>query len=174
MARSYWIMRAMTIKTVLAAAALTLTLAACHPTEQNYKAAYDKSVSRTKENVGLEAYNKVIEENNRNNYTVNGDSIRLLIDRCNVVDGKPDEVKRYSVIVAEFKQKFNATSYRDRLRSELQQPAYIVWTATDQKYLVAVRGFDSAAEAAAFVKGISHKMKKLPPLVKKVWVLQRN
>ena len=40
-----------------------LALAACHPTEQNYKDAYDKSVSRTKENVGLEAYNKVIEEN---------------------------------------------------------------------------------------------------------------
>ncbi len=167
-------MKAMTIKTVLAAAAAALTLTACHPTEQNYKAAYDKSVSRTKENVGLEAYNKVIEENNRNTYTVNGDSIRLIIDRCNVVDGKPDEVMPYSVIVAEFKQKFNATSYRDRLRSELQQPAYIVWTATDQKYCVAVRGFDSAAEAASFIKGIDHKMKKLPPLVKKVWVLQRN
>ena len=154
------------------AVAALMAMASCHSNEANYKAAYDKAVDKTKEGVGLEAYTKVLEERNRNNYTVNGDSLRLILDRCNIVDGKAEEVKQYSVVVAEFKQKFNATSLRDRLRTEEKLPAYLVYTATDKKYCVIASGFDDVAEATDFVKNISKKM-KIKPLVPKVWVLQK-
>lgn len=155
----------------MAIAALA-SMASCHSTEANYKAAYDKAVDRTKDGVGLEVYNKVLEERNRDNYIVNGDSLRMVLDRCNIVDGKPDEVRPYGVVVAEFKQKFNATSLRNRLRTEEKLPAYVVFTGSEQKYCVVASGFDEAADAAAFVKNISKKM-KIKPLVPKVWVLQR-
>ena len=67
----------------MAIAALA-SMASCHSTEANYKAAYDKAVNRTKDGVGLEVYNKVIEERNRDNYIVNGDSLRMVLDRCNI------------------------------------------------------------------------------------------
>lgn len=155
----------------MAIAALA-SMASCHSTEANYKAAYDKAVDRTKDGVGLEVYNKVLEERNRDNYIVNGDSLRMVLDRCNIVDGKPDEVRPYGVVVAEFKQKFNATSLRNRLRTEEKLSAYVVFTGSEQKYCVVASGFDEAADAAAFVKNISKKM-KIKPLVPKVWVLQR-
>ncbi len=154
------------------AVAALMTMASCHSNEANYKAAYDRAVDRTKDGVGLEAYTKVLEERNRNNYMVNGDSLRMILDHCNIVDGKSEEVMTYSVVVAEFKQKFNATSLRNRLRDEEKLPAYVVYTASEKKYCVVASGFDEAAGAAAFVKSIGKRM-KIKPLVPKVWVLQR-
>lgn len=144
----------------------------CHTTEANYKAAYDKAVEKTKEGMGLDVYNRVLEESRRNTYVINGDSLRLIPEHANIVDGKPEEVKRYNVIAAEFTQRFNALSYRDRLRKEDHRPAYVLWQATDQKYLVVTEGFDDAAQAAELVKNYRRKV-KLKALVPKVWVLQK-
>ena len=49
------------------AAAITLlfALSACHTTEENYKASYDKAVEKTKEGIGADTYAKIVAEQNR-------------------------------------------------------------------------------------------------------------
>ena len=79
---------------LLAVAVLMLGAVGCKTSEENYKAAYDKAVARTQENVGLEAYDKVQAEKRRYTEVVNGDSVRVVRAHCNIVDGQHADVKK--------------------------------------------------------------------------------
>lgn len=89
---------------LLAMLAAILGLASCHTTEANYKAAYDKAVEKTRENMGEDNYAHMQAARMAYTEVVNGDSVRLLRSFCNIVDGKPTDVKKYSIVVAMFDQ----------------------------------------------------------------------
>ena len=154
---------------LLAMLAAILGLASCHTTEANYKAAYDKAVEKTRENMG-DAHMQAA----RMAYTevVNGDSVRLLRSFCNIVDGKPTDVKKYSIVVAMFDQVINARSYRDRLHTKEGFDSYIVYTAKDKKYCVVAQGYDNKGQAAAFVTHIDEYM-HMRVLVPRAWILEK-
>ena len=78
---------------LLAMLAAILGLARCHTTEANYKAAYDKAVEKTRENMGEDNYAHMQAARMAYTEVVNGDSVRLLRSFCNIVDGKPTDVK---------------------------------------------------------------------------------
>lgn len=161
---------------LLLLAAFALALVGCKTSEENYKAAYDKAVARTQENVGQEAYDKVQAEKRRYTEVVNGDSVRVVRAFCNIVDGTAADVKKYSVVVAVFDQLINARSYRDRLREQEGFESYVVINNTDKKYHVILQGFDDKPQAAAFIRNLQDnpafiKMKILVPIP---WILERR
>lgn len=157
---------------LLVALVMALALVGCHTTEENYKKAYDKAVERTRENAGEENYD--LQKAAKMAYTevVNGDSVRLLRSFGNIIDGTPEQFKKYSVIVAEFDQIINARSYRDRLHQKEGFESYLVYTVKDKKYCVAVQGFDEKDVAVAFLTHLDQYM-KMKVLVPRVWILQR-
>jgi hypothetical protein len=151
--------------------ALLLGLSACHTTEANFKASYDMALQKQKEGIGEDTYNKIQAEKNKNNEVVNGDSVRIVASYANVIDDKPSVASRYGVVVAEFKQMFNAQSYRDRLKTEEGYPSYVLYSNREQQYCVIVKGFEDKTVAAAFLKDIKRHV-KIKILVEHPWILE--
>lgn len=156
----------------LVAAAMIITITSCHSNEMNYKAAYDKAMEKYRDGVGTDEYERILAEKTRPNYVVNGDSIKLETMRVNVTDDSATVMKNYSVIVAQFKQKFNAITLRDRLHKEEGFPSYVLFGGPEKKYYVAVKGFEELDVAAAFVKTID-KSVKIKILEPRAWILER-
>ena len=151
---------------------VALLLTACHTSEENYKAAYDKAKERTRENMGANTYDMVQAEKMRPTVVIDGDSVRLLRAYCNVVDDKAANTKKFSVVVAEFDQLINARSYRDRLKQNEGFPSYVLYTNRDKKYCVVAQAYDTKEEAARFIRNISQHM-KMKVLVPRPYILQR-
>ena len=158
-------------KILLALACVSL-LWSCHSTEANYKESYDKAVAQSRTGEKGEKYQHDLQVRQQNNYAVDGDSIRLLRRHFNIVDDKDSVVKTYGVVVAEFQQKFNAQSYRDRLRKEEHLESYVVYIASTRQYCVVAQGYDDLSVAATFARN-PEKYMKLKVLVPKAWVLVR-
>lgn len=156
---------------LLLSAILLVVASSCHSNEQNYRQAYDKAIQKKKETIGTETLAKIEAEQQRRNVAVYGDSLRLLRDYARVIDGKRDVAKRYSVVVAEFKQVINARGYRDRLKSEEGFDSYILQRSAPDTYLVVVKGFDKLDVAAAFLKNI-HSYVKIKIMVAEPWVFE--
>lgn len=152
--------------------ALAAVLWSCHSTEANYKESYDKAVAASRTGEKGVLYQQELESRKMANYEVDGDSIRLLRNYFNAVDDKNDVIKQYSVVVAEFKQKFNAQSYRDRLRQEGHN-SYVVYLSDKKLYCVVAEGYDDLSTAATFVKN-PEKYMKIKVLVPRAWVLSRR
>ena len=87
------------------------------------------------------------------------------------IDVSREETKLYSVILAEFKQRANARSMRDRLIAKGHK-SYVLYYATDKLYYVVVEGFDTAEEAAAFIHDADKKV-KMKVNLSKLWILKR-
>ena len=151
---------------------IALTLWSCHSTEANYKESYDKAVAASRSGEKGIIYQQELESRMMANFEVDGDSIRLLRNYFNAVDDKNDVIKKYSVVVAEFKQKFNAQSYRDRLRQEGHN-SYVVYISEKKLYCVVAEGYDDLSTAATFVKN-PEKYMKMKVLSPRAWVLTRK
>lgn len=156
---------------ILILIAVAVAFWSCHSTEANYKDSYDKAVAASRTGEKGEQYIHDLENRKKGNYVVDGDSIRLLRHKFNVVDDKNDVVKKYNVVVAEFKQKFNAVSYRDRLRNE-GHSSYVVYIAAKKLYCVVAEGYDDISTAATFANN-PEKYMKLKVMVPRAWVLVR-
>lgn len=160
------------MKRLLYLIAVALFITACHTSEENYKAAYDKAKERTRENMGANAYDMAQAEKMRPTEIINGDSVRLLRAYCNVVDDKVANTKKFGVVVAEFDQLINARSYRDRLKNNEGFPAYIVYTNREKKYCVVAQAYDTKEPAALFIRNIATHM-KMKVLLPRPYILQR-
>ncbi len=123
-----------------------------------------------RDGVDAETYARIEAEKERNTAVVAGDSLRLITDRVNIVDDEPSTMKPYGVVIGEYKQLFNARSFRDRLKKE-GQPAYVVMNG-ERMYFVVARGFDTSVEAAEFLKDVRNKIKMKIP-IEKPWILAR-
>ena len=158
--------------TLLTLMAALLALTGCHSNEANYKAAYDKAMQKHQEGIGTEQQRMIDAEARRYTEVIDGDSVRLLHLYANVALDSAHVAHRYSVVIAAFKQQFNAQNMRDRLRSEEGYPSYILFGGTERKYYVVVKGFDDKHVAAAFLKTLDQhlKMSILEPVP---WILER-
>ena len=157
---------------ILLLATVVAGLWSCHTTEANYKESYDKAVAASRTGEKGEKYQQELASRMKNNYVVDGDSIRLLRHYFSIVDDKVEIIKNYGVVVAEFKQKFNAQSYRDRLRSEEGLQSYVVYVSKNKTYCVVAQGYDDLSVAATFARN-PEKYMKMKILVPKAWVLSR-
>lgn len=155
-----------------AAMSFALTFFSCKTSEANYRAAYDITSQhvRAREAVDSATYGKILAEKHEATAVVAGDSVRLVTHRVNIVDDEYSTMKRYGVVVGEYKQAFNARSFRDRLKGE-GKPAYVV-IDPQKLYYVIVHGFDTSAEAAAYLKRLDKEVKMRIP-IETPWILAR-
>ena len=98
---------------IFIALAVVAALWSCHSSEKNYRESYEKAIALNRTGERGEKYQQELANRTHNNYVVDGDSIRLRYLHFNVTDDKPEVVKKYGVVVAEFQQKFNALSCSD-------------------------------------------------------------
>jgi len=152
--------------------AFVALLCSCHSNEKNYRESYEKAIELNRTGERGEQYELDLARRKQNNYVVDGDSVRLLSEHFNTVDDKPAVIKDYSVVVAEFQQKFNALSCRDRLREKENLNSYVVYVSSKKTYCVVAEGYDDISVAATFVK-TPEKYMKMPVLVPKAWILTR-
>jgi len=148
-----------------------LALTACHSNEQNYREAYEKAKQSRRESVGAETLAKIEAEKQRNTMIVNGDSLRLMRYHATVALDSADVAHRYNVVVATFKQRINARSYRDRLRQEEGHPSYILNGGPEISYYVIVRGYDDLDSAATFLRDIDQHA-RIKILEEKPWIFE--
>ncbi|MCM1332228.1 MAG: SPOR domain-containing protein [Bacteroides sp.] len=139
-------------------AAIMWAATGCKTTEANYRAAYEvaKEKSAEKSPVDGTIYDQMRREAIDSRLIVDGDSIPMVTAQIATVPGysTPQDVKRYSVVINQFKQVFNAKSQVDRLRASGYSGALLVVTAEPLYYVVAA-GADSAEEAAVLFKKVS-------------------
>lgn len=155
---------------IFIALAVVAALWSCHSNEKNYRESYEKAIALNRTGERGEKYQQELAYRTHNNYVVDGDSIRLRYLHFNITDDKPEVVKKYGVVVAEFQQKFNALSCRDRLRTKENKDSYVVYVKSENTYLVVAEGYDDISVAATFVKN-PEKYMKMPVLVPKAWVV---
>lgn len=157
---------------IVVAMIMALSFNSCKTSEKNYKAAYDITMNkkRAMEETDSETYGKILAEKNQATAIVNGDSVKLVTEYVNMVDDSPKLLKKYNVVVGEYKQIFNARSFRDRLKAENKQ-SYVVMDAK-RMYFVVAEGFDTSSEAAEYLKNI-HKNVKMRIPIENPWILKR-
>ncbi len=142
----------------------------CKSSEANYRAAYDTTIARQREKEGVDSatYARIEAERTANTTMISGDSVRMVTDRVNIVDGTLSDLKPYGVVVGEYKQLFNARSFRNRLKGK-GHPSYVVKNSESTYYVIA-KGFDTAPEAAAYLDTVARTLEIRIP-IPKPWIL---
>lgn len=152
---------------------MLLSAASCKTTEENYKAAYDIAVRRQESGAGQDVSSFITREKRLNEYKQIGtDSVRIVIENVSIIDNPGKDIEKYGVVVGEFKQVFNAKSYRDRINNtenNSDSPAFVVMN-TMKKYYVIYRSFNTKTEAAAFLKDKNNF--KIKTQIDEVWILE--
>lgn len=152
---------------------LLLSVASCKTTEENYKAAYDIAVKKQESGAGKEVSTIISQEKRKREYQLIGnDSIRVKTEYISIIDGPVNNVEKYGIVVGEFKQVFNARSYRNRINNienDSVNPAFVVMNRMKQYYVI-YRSFESKNAAAAFMKNESNF--KVRNKAKETWILE--
>lgn len=152
---------------------MLLSAASCKTTEENYKAAYDIAIRRQETGAGQDVSSFITREKRLNEYKQIGtDSVRIVIENVSIIDNPVTNVGKYGVVVGEFKQVFNAKSYRNRINNtenNSDAPAFVVMN-TMKKYYVIYRSFNTKTEAATFLKDKNNF--KIKNQIDEVWILE--
>lgn len=137
---------------ILLIAAL-ISMSACKTTEENYRKAYQSAVDRQNEGYTDDELASMAREEAIPRSVFKGDSIPLKGIYVNTVklDPPTPAAERYNVVVATFKQKFNALSVLDRLRQGGYTDARLL-VDKDQLLYVAAVSTPSLDEAVAALR----------------------
>lgn len=133
------------MKILKVGAALVIAMTAlfsCKTTEANYRAAYEKTVAARDSVEQLENTIYGQERRRMQSATVSTDSGAVEVRRqyVRVTEGggaMPEQLRRFNVVVAQFKQRFNALSMRERLADGAYPTAFVVETSEPYYYVVA-------------------------------------
>lgn len=147
----------------------------CKTTEKNYREAYEKVMHKRNEGVDS-AQAAAMQLENSVPVSDAGDGIRLPMKSEFVMitpdgGGLRESLKKFSVVVGVFRQKFNALSMRERLIDNGYPGAFVVNTSAKEYYVIASSS-DSPAEARDILEKASSDsgMVLRSPLP---WVLRR-
>lgn len=147
---------------ICAAAVLLSALYSCKTTEENYRAAYEKTIAARDSVAAVENTIYGAERRRMQSATVATDSGAVEVNRLRVkVTGAANEggggdggaagatvqLRRFNVVAAQFKQRFNAMSMCGRLAAAGYPDAFVVETA-EPYYYVVVASYADAADAA--------------------------
>ncbi len=131
----------------------------CKPSEKNYRTAYERAVARDSDNVtpfDQTIYNRYRGQARDVDVVVNGDTVPTRVFRVTVTKdggGIREWLKRYSVVVAEFKQLFNAQSLRGRYVDAGYARTFLVQNGEPYYYILAGSS-DNLAEMVALADSI--------------------
>lgn len=133
------------MRKLLLIAAIILTLSGCKTTEENYRKAYDLATQGDKN-----AQSDIPE--------ISGEEVKVQwAEYVTFTDGcgaDKADFKKHCVVVAQFKQVFNAKAMRNRL-AEGKYPHAIVINDREKTYYVVAAAFDTRAEAENALENVS-------------------
>lgn len=159
---------------IYVAGVVILALPACKTTEANYRAAYETAKERSRSgNLDSTVYARIRKEARPSTVKVGNDTLPLVTQNVKLTaDGASAgaPLRRYNLVVAQFKQIFNARSMKKRLVDGGYPEALIVETKEPLYYVIA----ESYDNAAAALDGLN-AVKEASPLPLKEpfpWILQ--
>lgn len=125
-------------------------LSGCKTTEANYRQAYEAAVSQRQESTGLDStiYSRIRNSAVTSSLIVGSDTLPLRTEYIGITkDGGIDKggLKRYNIVVGQFKQIFNARQMRERLIGDGYENTFIVHTR-EPLYYVVIATSDMAAD----------------------------
>ncbi len=146
-------------KILLAIAILVvgLSFVGCKTNEKNMSNAYNIAVAaRNGDDIGLDStiYTKIRHQMKHNEMTVDGRTVDVSSQWVKVTEGGggiKENLRRYCVVLGQFKLEFNAKSMQERLVDGGYPQAFVVQTA-EPYYFVVGASFDSAPEAVNFLE----------------------
>lgn len=134
-------MRRAFLKCALAVgAAGLLCLAACKPTEANYRAAYERAAVGRSDQADSTIYTKIRREFVPGQLTYGGRTFPTgsqFVAAAEGGGGINESIKRYCVVAGQFKQIFNAKSMRERLVDAGYPGAFVAQTGEPYYFVVA-------------------------------------
>ena len=142
---------------IIATALLIATLASCKPSEENYRAAYQTAKAK-EDTTPLEEtiYSNIRKEARPKNVIVGNDTIPMItqyISFTTQAGGDINNFHRYNIVVAEFKQIFNAKAMLKRVVDAGYTDAFVVQTREPLYYVVA-QSVSNPADAARILEEI--------------------
>ena len=140
-----------------ALALMAAGIAGCGTNEKNYRTAYEKAKEKGGDGVESTIYNRVREQAQSECIVIAGDTIDAVKEYVTVAKDAGfthEQLKRYNVVVAQFKQLFHAKSMRGRMEKGGYGNAIVVETGEPLYYVVAV-STSSLQEAKAVADSIS-------------------
>ncbi len=146
---------------ILIAAIATLaavTLTSCHTNEKIWAESAGKVADKMKSTGGIDStvYARIRQEARPSVVKVGDDSLALVTQRIYLTAEQPyAQVKRYNIVVAQFKQLFNARAMCERLYAAGFVNPYIVETR-EPLYYVAAEGCDHLNQAYSLLRKVMH------------------
>lgn len=118
-----------------------LLLAGCKTNENNYRQAYEAAVAQRGEESGVDStiYAKIRNSARTSDLVVGTDSMPMRAEYIGYTEdggASRETVKKYNVVVGQFKQLFNARQMRQRLIASGYDSAFIVHTREPLYYVV--------------------------------------
>ena len=147
--------------------------AGCRTTEENYREAYEKTIAARQQQDSLDATIYGRERRMRQPRTVSTPSgdVQVTAQLVKVTKdggGIPQNLRRFNVVVGQFRQLFNAKSLRERLVDMGYSTAFVVETGEPYYYIV-LASYNDAADAQksldAFRKAAPIPMKDPLPFI---------
>lgn len=141
-----------TLTAVLTALAALIAVTGCKTSEANYRAAYEKAVAQRDNSTELDStiYGRHRRSLTTREAVVDGDTIQYKSQHVRVTEqggGIRENLRRYSVVVGQFKTLFNAKSMRERLVDAGYPATFVVETA-EPYYYVVLSSHDNLQQAA--------------------------
>lgn len=130
-----------------------VALVSCKTTEENYRKAYERTVAARAEQDSIDQTIYGRERHNMTEHSVStpAGEVKVKSQFVRVTDGGggiPESLRRYNVVAGQFKQIFNAKSFRERLADGGYPSAFVVETAEPYYYIV-VGSFSDVQQAQA-------------------------
>lgn len=145
----------------MTAVSVAVIFTGCKTNESNYRAAYEAARQKNEETRGIEGtvYEQIRKEAIDSRLIVDGDSIPMSTVNVKIAAGSttPEQVKKYSVVINQFKQIFNARSQMERLRANGWPDAFILETAEPLYYVVAATDDDGEKAAELYARVLKDK-----------------
>ena len=127
---------------LMAIALIALGFVACKPTENNYRKAYERTIARDSVRTPFEQtiYGRYRRDVQTIPMHAGTDTVNVHSTRVYLTDGegaRREQMRKFCVVIAEFKQLLNARSIRDRFKAAGYADAFIVQTAEPYYYVIA-------------------------------------
>lgn len=150
---------------IIITAAIITAASGCKTTEENYRAAYELAKQKNASG-GIDStiYSRIRNEARPQTTIVNGDTLAMKSEYVRLTPdcGSPEQFHTYNVVIAQFKQLFNAKSVRKRAIEAGYADALIVQTREPLYYVVA-----ASSNSTAEIQKSLGKIQSTPPVVLK-------
>lgn len=155
-------MKSLKILGITAVAAMMTCTWSCKTSEKNYREAYERAMAGRE--TGESPIDGTVYAAQRqmglNKFVMAGDTFDVYSTRVSVTEGGGgirENLRRYNIVVGQFKQQFNAVSMRNRLADGGYPSAFVVQTP-EPYYFVILGSYSELGAAASALKQIPEQM----------------